>query len=75
MILKGVDEILLVSDGDIRDAIRLLWRTSHNLVEGAGAAATAATIKLRERLAGKTVVNVISGGNLDTASISGIFHS
>lgn len=74
IILKGVDEVLLVSDSEIRDAIRLLWRTSHNLLEGAGAAATAATIKMREQLAGKTVVNVLTGGNLDTASIPEIFH-
>ncbi|MBL8191974.1 MAG: threonine dehydratase [Acidobacteria bacterium] len=73
IILNGVDEIVLVNDDEIRDAIRLLWRTTHNLVEGAGAAATAATIKLREQLAGKTVVNVISGGNLDSATVAQIF--
>ncbi len=74
IILRGVDEIVLVSDSEIMRAIRLLWRTSHNLVEGAGAAATAATLQLRERLAGQTVVNILSGGNLDTATISTIFH-
>ncbi|MGE0887290.1 MAG: threonine dehydratase [Blastocatellales bacterium] len=73
IILNGVDEIVLVNDDEIRQAIRLLWRTTHNLVEGAGAAATAATIKLCERLKGKNVVNVISGGNLDTATIHQIF--
>lgn len=71
---NGVDEIVLVSDDEIRDAIRLLWRTTHNLVEGAGAAATAATIKLRNHLAGKIVVNIISGGNLDSATVSQIFN-
>lgn len=74
IIQNGVDEIVLVSDDEIRDAIRLLWRTTHNLVEGAGAAATAATIKLRNHLAGKNVVNIISGGNLDSATVSQIFH-
>lgn len=73
IILNGVDEIVLVSDDEIREAIRLLWRTSHNLAEGAGAAATAATIKLRDQLKGQNVVNVISGGNLETATISRIF--
>jgi threonine dehydratase len=75
IILNGVDEIVLVSDDEIREAIRLLWRTTHNLVEGAGAAATAATTKLRERLKGQNVVNVISGGNLETAHIPRIFSS
>jgi threonine dehydratase len=73
MILNGVDEIVLVSDDEIKDAIRLLWRTTHNLAEGAGAAATAATIKLRDRLKDQTIVNVVSGGNLDTAMIPKIF--
>lgn len=73
IILNGVDEIVLVSDEEIKEAIRLLWRTTHNLVEGAGAAATAATLKLRACLQGQLVVNVISGGNLDTATIPEIF--
>jgi len=73
-VFKGVDEIVLVSDSEIIRAIRLLWRTTHNLVEGAGAAATAAAMKMREQLLGQTVVHVVSGGNLDTASISGIFR-
>jgi len=44
------------------------------LVEGAGAAATAATFKMRERLAGQNVVNVLTGANLDTGSIARIFN-
>jgi threonine dehydratase len=74
IIRNGVDEIVLVSDSEIIRAIRLLWRTTHNLVEGAGAAATAATVKLRERLEGQNVVNVLTGANLDTDSVKKIFH-
>ncbi len=74
IIRAGIDEITLVSDSEIIRAIRLLWRTTHNLVEGAGAAATAATFKMRERLAGQNVVNVLSGANLDTGSIARIFN-
>ena len=74
IIRHGVDEIMLVSDSEIIRAIRLLWRTTHNLVEGAGAAATAATIKLSERLKGQNVVNVLTGANLDTNSVKNIFH-
>lgn len=73
IIRRGVDEIVLVSESEIVRAIRLLWRTTHNLVEGAGAIATAATLKMREQLAGRNVVNVLSGANLDTASITKIF--
>ncbi|HZS08003.1 MAG TPA: threonine dehydratase [Blastocatellia bacterium] len=72
---EGVDEILLVSDSEIIRAIRLLWRTTHNLAEGAGAAATAATIKLGEQLRGQNVVNVMSGANLDTTTLREIFSN
>lgn len=74
IIRKGVDEIILVSDEEIIAAIRRLWRTTHNLVEGAGAASTAAALKMSDLLAGKNVVCVVTGGNLDTASISMIFN-
>jgi threonine dehydratase len=73
IIRSGIDEVVLVSDSEIINAIRLLWRTTHNLVEGAGAAATAATVKLRDSLKGQNVVNVLTGGNLDSDSISKIF--
>jgi threonine dehydratase len=74
IIRDGIDEIALVSDSEIIRAIRLLWRTTHNLVEGAGAAATAAIVKLRERLEGQNVVNVLTGANLDTESVKEIFN-
>ncbi len=74
VIREGVDEITLVSDTEIIRAIRMLWRTTHNLVEGAGAAATAAIVKWRETLAGMNVVSVLSGANLDTASVAKIFN-
>jgi threonine dehydratase len=73
IIRSGIDEIVLVSDSEIINAIRLLWRTTHNLVEGAGAAATAATVKLRDSLKGQNVVSVLTGGNLDTDSITKVF--
>ncbi|MBI1915713.1 MAG: threonine dehydratase [Planctomycetes bacterium] len=60
-----VHDMILVSDAELEEAIRLLLRVTHNLAEGAGAASTAAAWKLRPQLAGKTVVGVLSGGNLD----------
>jgi threonine dehydratase len=62
---RHVHDMMLVSDDELRDAIRLLLRVTHNLAEGAGAAATAAAFKRRDELAGTTVVAVLSGGNLD----------
>ena len=74
IIKHGVDEVVLVSDEEIAQAIKLLWRTTHNLAEGAGAAATAATLKLRAQLQGQCVINVMTGGNLDTDSVRRIFQ-
>lgn len=69
---RHVHDIVLVSDDELRDAIRLLLRVTHNLAEGAGAATTAAALRLRGDLAGKTVVGVLSGGNLDLRELGRI---
>jgi threonine dehydratase len=60
-----VADMVLVSDAELREAVRLLLRLTHNLAEGAGAATTAAALRMRGQLAGKRVVGVLSGGNLD----------
>jgi threonine dehydratase len=60
-----VHDMVLVGEDELREAIRLLLRLTHNLAEGAGAAATAAALRMREHLVGKTVVGILSGGNLD----------
>jgi threonine dehydratase len=57
-------DFVLVTDEQINDAVRILARDAKQLVEGAGAASLAAAIKLRDRLRGKKVVGIISGGNL-----------
>ena len=59
-----LDDFVLVSDDEIRRAIVILLAHTRNLAEGAGAAALAAAIKLRQSLAGKRVAIVLSGGNL-----------
>jgi threonine dehydratase len=59
-----LDDFVLVEDAAIEDAIVLLLAHTHNLAEGAGAAALAAALELKHRLAGKNVVLVMSGGNL-----------
>jgi len=69
---RYVHDMVLVSDAALREAIRLLLRVTHNLAEGAGAAATAAAFQIREQLAGKTVVGVLSGGNLDLRELGRI---
>lgn len=64
-----VDDILLVSDAEMRRAILTLLETTGQLAEGAGAAALAAAYAARERFAGKKVAVVLSGGNLTLAGL------
>jgi threonine dehydratase len=65
-----VSDMVLVSDAALRQSIGFLLETTHNLAEGAGAASVAAVIQMREKLEGKTVVGVLSGGNLDLRELS-----
>ena len=61
-----VDEVLLVNDDQIREAMRLLFRSAKLVTEPAGATALAGLMyPLRERLDGKTVGIVVCGGNID----------
>ena len=64
-LLEGLAGFVLVSEGEMADAVRILLRTTHNLAEGAGAAGLAGLIKLREELAGRKVGILLSGGNID----------
>jgi threonine dehydratase len=69
----GLAGFVAVSDDDIAAAIRLLVRTTHNLAEGAGAAGLAGLIALRDQLAGKTVAVILSGANIDAATLARVF--
>jgi threonine dehydratase len=69
---KYVQNMVLVGEEELRESIHLLLRATHNLAEGAGAASTAAAFRLRDQLAGKTVVGVLSGGNLDLRELARI---
>jgi threonine dehydratase len=59
-----LDDFVLVSDEAIKAAVVLMLQHTHNLAEGAGALPLAAALQLKDRLAGKKVVLVLSGGNL-----------
>lgn len=65
IILKGADRIVQVSDAEIGTAMRAYYEDAHQLTEGAGAAALAALLQERERMKGKRVGLVLSGGNID----------
>lgn len=68
----GLAGVLTVSDDTIAAAIRLLFRTTHNAAEGAGAAALAAILSDPARWQGRQVAVVLSGGNIDTATFAAV---
>ena len=65
----GLDDVVTLTEEELADGVRLALRTTHNLAEGAGAAPIMAAMKLRDRLAGRKVACVMSGGNIDRATL------
>ena len=61
---KYLSDFLLVSDESIWNALILMIQHTHNLPEGSGAVPLAAALTIKERLAGKKVVLIMSGGNI-----------
>lgn len=69
-----VDDLLLVDEGDIEQAVLMLLEIEKTLVEGAGAAALAALVRHPERFRGKRVGLVLSGGNIDPLLLAAIIE-
>ncbi|MDV7142838.1 threonine dehydratase [Tropicimonas sp. TH_r6] len=63
---EGAARIVTVTDEEVASAMRLLFECTHNVAEGAGAAALAALYHERVAIAGRKVGIVLSGGNVDT---------
>jgi threonine dehydratase len=59
-----VDDFILVSENEMRHAIKLYLQHCHTVAEGAGAASLAAAVKIKDELKGKRVALVLSGGNI-----------
>jgi len=73
IIKKYMDDVVTVSDDEIRNAVKDLLTTTKLLVEPAGAAATAAILSKKiPLLKGQRVVSILSGGNIDLDKLSGI---
>ena len=69
---KYLDDFILVDDEDIKKAVVMLLEHTHNLAEGAGAIPLAAALQMKDRLAGKKVALIMSGGNLAVEKLSSI---
>ena len=72
---KGASRIVAVSEDEVAEAIRILFSATHNVAEGAGAAALAAAIQERDKkVRNKNVAVVLSGGNIDTNVLTEILQ-
>jgi threonine dehydratase len=72
IIAEVVDEILLVPERDMETAVSLLLQIEKTVAEGAGAAGLAALLTPPERLKGRTIGLILTGGNIDTRLLANI---
>ena len=72
VLVEHLDDFVLVSDDEIREAIVLMLEGTRNLVEAAGAAPLAAALRLRVQLEGRRVALVCSGGNITAAQLADV---
>ena len=74
IVTAQVDDLVLVDEGDIEQAVLMLLEIEKTLVEGAGAAGLAALLKEPARYAGKRVGLVLCGGNIDPLLLASIIE-
>lgn len=75
IILSMVERVLAVSDSEVAAAMKLLFVATHNVAEGAGAAAMAAAMQIKTELHGLKVGVPLCGGNVDAKQFSRIIGS
>jgi threonine dehydratase len=73
IILKHVEEILLVEEEEIKEAMKILWERLKVVVEPSGAVPFAALLKNKEKFQGKRVALILSGGNVDLSKVGDFF--
>jgi len=75
-ILQGeIDHIVQVTDAEVAQAMRDIFACTHNVAEGAGAAAFAAAMQERDQLHGKTVGIALTGGNVDSSVFAEVLQN
>ncbi|MFM9424310.1 threonine dehydratase [Variovorax sp. GrIS 2.14] len=75
VIQREADDVIAVSDDEVAEAMRALFIDTHNVAEGAGAAALAAALQQQDRWRGKTVGIALTGGNVDAGMFAGVLTS
>ncbi len=68
IILEGAEDVVTVSETQIAEAMMAYYQDTHNLAEGAGAAALAAIMANRSKLRGKRTAAILTGGNIDLST-------
>ncbi len=72
---RGMERVVAVSEEEIAEAVRAYYRCTHNLAEGAGAAALAALLQERDQMRGKAVGVILTGGNIDQPMMADILSN
>lgn len=65
IMLENLEHVVRVSEAEVAESMKMMFTDTHNVVEGAGAAALAAALKERDSLRGKRVAVVATGANVD----------
>ena len=71
---RGAERVLQVSDDEVESAIRALFADTHNTAEGGGAAALAALLQEKERMRGRSVAVILSGGNVNSSLFASVLN-
>lgn len=72
---RYVDEVVLVREETLRQAVYLLWKNEKQVVEGSGAAGVAMLLENKDSFAGQSVAVVLTGGNIDDSLFQSIIAS
>jgi threonine dehydratase len=74
IIFTHAERVITVSEEEIKAAMRHYFTDTHNVTEGAGAAPLAALLRERDKMAGKHVALVLSGGNIDREKYAAVLN-
>ena len=72
--MAGAERVIEVSEDMIAEAIRALFRATHNVAEGAGAAALAGLMSEKAKMANKRVGVILCGGNIDADKFADVLR-
>ena len=75
VLMHGLDHVVQVSDDEVEAAMRALYVDTHNVAEGAGAAALAAALQERAQLRGQAVGIALTGANVDAAAFARVLQN